>query len=239
MGKPYQPAPLGDRRHLGHLVRPRTGGREADRRLLSLGRVVRQRGSFDLVVDPVDHRLAYLDGSNVSAGGVDRSWRHRLDHRHRPGNRQARPVDLPGVRPATPARSSLNRLRQLLARLPGVGAKLAELKSSLSSRPTSKPLGPNIALTGRFLYSKNICYSSYMAKKRKKRNKRYTGEDAKLTGVAGQNKPVIHRYDAVQRNSVNQWVYDRRKLLKTALIALGIILFVVLIVFGLIQSFNR
>lgn len=78
-----------------------------------------------------------------------------------------------------------------------------------------------------------------MAKKRKKRNKRYTGEDAKLTGVAGQNKPVIHRYDAVQRNSVNQWVYDRRKLLKTALIALGIILFVVLIVFGLIQSFNR
>lgn len=78
-----------------------------------------------------------------------------------------------------------------------------------------------------------------MTKRRKKRNKRYSGEDAKTTGVAGQNKPVIHRHDAVLRSPAGQWTHDRRKLLKTAAITLGIILFIILIVFGLIQTLSR
>ena len=79
----------------------------------------------------------------------------------------------------------------------------------------------------------------YMTKKHKKRTKRYSGEDAKTTGVAGQNKPVIHRIEAVQRHPLHQWLYERKRLIKTLSIVVGIGLFLSLIIYGLVQVFNR
>lgn len=76
-----------------------------------------------------------------------------------------------------------------------------------------------------------------MARKNKKRNKQYSGEDAKTTGVAGQNKPVVHRYEAKQRSQLGLWFYERKKLLKTSLIVVGVVTFVVIIIIGLVQSF--
>lgn len=78
-----------------------------------------------------------------------------------------------------------------------------------------------------------------MAKKQKKRTKRYSGEDARATGVAGQNKPVVHRFEAVQRTPVSQWVYDHKRGLKIGLIASGIVAFIALIVIGLVQTFSN
>lgn len=78
-----------------------------------------------------------------------------------------------------------------------------------------------------------------MAKKHKKRTKRYTGEDAKITGVAGQDKPVLHKYEAKVRSPLNQWIFEHQRMLKYIAIALGIILFIVIIITGLVQSTNR
>ncbi len=76
-----------------------------------------------------------------------------------------------------------------------------------------------------------------MAKKHKKRNKRYSGEDAKLTGVAGLEKPVVHRFEAKQRNPVSQWLFERKKIIRLSTITVGIITFIVIVIIGLVQSF--
>lgn len=60
-----------------------------------------------------------------------------------------------------------------------------------------------------------------MAKPKKKRTKRYQGEDAR-THV--QNSPVVHRYEAVERNRLSQWWYERKRTLKPMLwLGLGVI----------------
>ncbi len=78
-----------------------------------------------------------------------------------------------------------------------------------------------------------------MAKQRKKRTKRYTGEDARSSGVAGQSKPVIHRSEAVLRNPLNQWVHERRRLLRVVAVVVAIICFVALVTYGLVLTVNR
>lgn len=78
-----------------------------------------------------------------------------------------------------------------------------------------------------------------MAKKQKKRNKRYSGEDARTTGVAGQNKPVVHRFEAKQRTAVGQWLFEHRRGVKYSLIATGVVAFIALIVTGIIQIISN
>lgn len=78
-----------------------------------------------------------------------------------------------------------------------------------------------------------------MAKKHKKRDKPYRGEDAKTTGVEGQNKPVVHHYEAVNRNPLQQWLYDKRRLIKPVSIGIGVILFIFLVIYGIIQTLGR
>ena len=76
-----------------------------------------------------------------------------------------------------------------------------------------------------------------MSKKQKKRTKRYSGEDAKTTGVSGQNKPVLHRYEAVQRNPLSQWLNDHRRTIRYSAIAVGVVAFVALSITGIVQLF--
>lgn len=78
-----------------------------------------------------------------------------------------------------------------------------------------------------------------MSKRPKKRNKPYRGEDAKVTGVDGQNKPIVHHYEAINRNPLNQWLYDKRRLIKPVSIGVGVVLFLVLVIYGLIQTLGR
>lgn len=78
-----------------------------------------------------------------------------------------------------------------------------------------------------------------MAKKHKKRTKPYRGENAKTTGVDGLNKPVIHRYEAINRNALHQWLYDKRRLLKPVAIGVGVVLFLFLVIYGIIQTLGR
>lgn len=78
-----------------------------------------------------------------------------------------------------------------------------------------------------------------MAKKQKKRNKRYSGEDARTTGVAGQNKPVLHRFEAKQRTVVGQWLFEHKRGVKYSLIATGIVAFIALVVTGIIQIISN
>lgn len=78
-----------------------------------------------------------------------------------------------------------------------------------------------------------------MSKKQKKRTKRYSGEDAKTTGVAGQNKPVVHHFEAKQRTVIGQWIFDHRRGIKYSLIAAAIVAFIALIVIGITQSLSR
>lgn len=78
-----------------------------------------------------------------------------------------------------------------------------------------------------------------MSKKQKKRTKRYSGDDARTSGVAGQNKPVVHRYEAKQRTAPGQWLYEHKRGIKYSLIATGVIAFIGLLIVGIVQSVAR
>ncbi len=78
-----------------------------------------------------------------------------------------------------------------------------------------------------------------MAKKHKKRTKPYRGENAKTTWVEGQNKPVVHHYEAINRNALHQWLYDKRRLIKPVSIGIGVVLFLSLVIYGIIQTLGR
>lgn len=61
-----------------------------------------------------------------------------------------------------------------------------------------------------------------MARPRKKRNKPYRGQDAK---VSSPQTPVIHHYEAAQRSPLMQWWHERRRGLRiTGLIGGGVLL---------------
>ena len=65
---------------------------------------------------------------------------------------------------------------------------------------------------------------SNQSKTKKKRNKRYTGNDSVAT------KPVITRVTASNRSRKAQWWYERRKLAKPLIIALVILLILLYII---------
>lgn len=58
-----------------------------------------------------------------------------------------------------------------------------------------------------------------MARK-KKRNKKYQGEDAKQN--APSVEPTIHRYEAVQRTALGEWWQGKKRLAKPVAITGGI-----------------
>ena len=67
-----------------------------------------------------------------------------------------------------------------------------------------------------------------MAKNRKKRNKSYSGSEAKI------EKPTVHRITAVERSKLGQWWHDHGKTAKrVGLIGGGGALFIYLIVEGI------
>lgn len=59
-----------------------------------------------------------------------------------------------------------------------------------------------------------------MVKSQKKRNKKYSGADAKST----QNMVRVHRVNAVVRSDFKQWIHEHRKMLKY--IGIGILIVV-------------
>ncbi len=71
-----------------------------------------------------------------------------------------------------------------------------------------------------------------MAKQKKKRNKKYTGAEAAVT------RPVITRVTAVSRSKTRQWLYERRKFLKTIGIGLLILAAAVVIISGILSLFH-
>ena len=62
-----------------------------------------------------------------------------------------------------------------------------------------------------------------MAKQKKKRNKKYTGSEAKVT------QPQIVRIQAVRRSKLGQWWFEKKKFRKPVLIAAGVLFVIVLL----------
>jgi hypothetical protein len=60
-----------------------------------------------------------------------------------------------------------------------------------------------------------------MAKRSKKRTKRYQGEDAKQPVAT---KPVVHRYEAVERSRLGEWWQTKKRIARPVAIAGGITL---------------
>jgi len=71
-----------------------------------------------------------------------------------------------------------------------------------------------------------------MGKPKKKRNKKYTGVDAKQTD----NVVRVHKVAAVVRSPLKQWLHEHKKLLRRGAIVVTI---VAVIVFLIVQAFIR
>lgn len=71
-----------------------------------------------------------------------------------------------------------------------------------------------------------------MVKQKKKRNKAYRGEDAKNA------RPDVVRITAANRSAPGQWLYERRKLVRPVLIAVGIAVILVIVVIGITGIVN-
>jgi len=71
-----------------------------------------------------------------------------------------------------------------------------------------------------------------MAKQKKKRNKIYTGADASVT------RPTITRIQAVKRNKLQQWWFDKKRIAKPVLIASGVVIVVIWLVAELIRTLS-
>lgn len=56
-----------------------------------------------------------------------------------------------------------------------------------------------------------------MAKQKKKRTKKYSGQDAVVT------RPTVTRVTAVKRNKLQLWWLDRKRVLRPALITTGVV----------------
>ena len=69
-----------------------------------------------------------------------------------------------------------------------------------------------------------------MAKQKKKRNKVYRGADASVS------KPVVTKISAANRNKVQQWWFDKKRVAKPALIASGVGVGVIWLVAELIRA---
>lgn len=71
-------------------------------------------------------------------------------------------------------------------------------------------------------------------RKNKKRNKRYTGEDAKPLQPASE-APVIHRYEAVDRGAARQWWFEKKRTVKIVAGATGVVALAGWLLFELFQ----
>ncbi len=71
-----------------------------------------------------------------------------------------------------------------------------------------------------------------MAKQKKKRDKVYKGSGAAVV------RPSVTRVNAVKRNRVHQWWVDNKRIAKPALIAAGVVLIVIVLIFEVIRLAN-
>ena len=70
-----------------------------------------------------------------------------------------------------------------------------------------------------------------MAKQKKKRNKKYTGADAK------NSQPNVIRVQAVRRSPAKQWWHEKKKIVKTVAIVVAVVallVWLITILLGLI-----
>lgn len=72
-----------------------------------------------------------------------------------------------------------------------------------------------------------------MAKKKKKRNKVYSGQDA-----AAPSEPVVHRYTAVDRGRFGQWWFEKKKIIKYSTVAILVIIFLSWLIIELIRMIS-
>ena len=68
-----------------------------------------------------------------------------------------------------------------------------------------------------------------MTKQKKKRNKVYRGADASVT------RPVVTKISAANRNVMQQWWFEKKRFAKPVLIATGVVIAIVWIVYELIR----
>lgn len=69
-----------------------------------------------------------------------------------------------------------------------------------------------------------------MAKQKKKRNKAYTGEGAKMT------QPAVTRISAVHRHPLKQWWHEKKRIAKPVLIAAVVAVVVIWLLSELIRA---
>ena len=65
-----------------------------------------------------------------------------------------------------------------------------------------------------------------MVKRQKKRNKKYSGIDAK----SNDNMVRVHRVNAVARSDFKQWIHDHQKLLKYVVIGVLVVAIVIFLI---------
>lgn len=68
-----------------------------------------------------------------------------------------------------------------------------------------------------------------MAKQKKKRNKVYTGKDAAIS------RPTVTRISAENRNKVQQWWFEKKRIAKPVLIGVAVAIIVIWLLFELIR----
>lgn len=68
-----------------------------------------------------------------------------------------------------------------------------------------------------------------MAKQKKKRTKKYTGQDAAVT------RPTITRVTAVKRNKAQLWWLERRRFLRPTLITIAVAAAIIWLVIELVR----
>ena len=71
-----------------------------------------------------------------------------------------------------------------------------------------------------------------MTKQKKKRTKRYSGEDA---AISQSSQPIIHKITAADRGNVGQWWFEKKKIIRIASIASAVIVFIVWLLVELIK----
>ncbi|NCU29922.1 hypothetical protein EOM60_04945 [Candidatus Saccharibacteria bacterium] len=71
-----------------------------------------------------------------------------------------------------------------------------------------------------------------MARPKKKRNKQYSGADASAT------RPNITRVQAVNRGKIGQWLYEKKRVLKTVGIIILVVIGLIFVISGIISIFS-
>lgn len=72
-----------------------------------------------------------------------------------------------------------------------------------------------------------------MAKQKKKRNKVYSGQGAAVT------RPTVTRLNAVQRNKLQQWWFDKKRIAKPVLIGVAAATVVIWLLIELVRIIFR